>query len=70
MLFTSKLGNSVSTSLVQTYSLESDHLLLKKFLHKNTRNIKVNNWAVELDTDNLKFEYIQGIMNTLTDTLS
>ena len=43
---------------------------MKKFLHKNTRNIKVDNWAVELDTYNLKFEYIQGIKNTLADTLS
>ena len=50
--------------------IRSDHLPLKKFLHKNTRNIKVNNWAVELDTYNLKFEYIQGIKNTLVDTLS
>ena len=50
--------------------IRSDHLLLKKFLHQNTRNIKVNNWAVELETYNLKFEYIQGIKNTLADTLS
>ena len=50
--------------------IRSDHLPLKKFLHKNTRNIKVDNWAVELDTYNLKFEYIQGIKNTLADTLS
>ena len=40
--------------------IRSDYLPLKKFLHKNTRNIKVNNWAVELDTYNLKFEYIQA----------
>ena len=33
-------------------------------------NSKVNNWAVELKSYNLKFEYIQGIKNTLTDTLS
>ena len=33
-------------------------------------NAKVNNWAVELETYNLKFEYIQGIKNTLADTLS
>ena len=31
---------------------------------------KVNNWAVELETYNLKFEYIQGVKNTLADTLS
>ena len=33
-------------------------------------NIKVNNWAVELESYNLKFEYIQGVKNTLADTLS
>ena len=31
-------------------------------------NTKVNNWAVELETYN--FEYIQGVKNTLADTLS
>ena len=50
--------------------IRSDHLPLKKFLNKNTMNAKVNNWAVELETYNLKFEYIQGIKNTLVDTLS
>ena len=33
-------------------------------------NSKVNNWAIELESYNLKFEYIQGIWNTLADTLS
>ena len=33
-------------------------------------NTKVNNWAVELKSYSLKFEYIKGIKNTLTDTLS
>ena len=32
-------------------------------------NTKVNNWAVELKGSNPKFEYIQGIKNTLADTL-
>ena len=50
--------------------IRSDHLPLKKFLSKNTMDAKVNNWAVELETYNLKFEYIQGIKNTLVDTLS
>ena len=50
--------------------IRSDHLLLKKFLRQNTMNSKVNNWAVELKSYNLKFEYIQGIKNTLADTLS
>ena len=50
--------------------IRSDHLSLKKFLKQNTMNSKVNNWAVELETYNLKFEYIQGVKNTLADTLS
>ena len=50
--------------------IRSDHLLLKNFLNKNTMNAKVNNWAVELESYNLKFEYIQGIKNTLADILS
>ena len=33
-------------------------------------NSNVNNWAVELKSYNLKFEYIQGIQSTLPDTLS
>ena len=31
---------------------------------------KVKNWTVKLESYNLKFEYIQGIRNTLADTLS
>ena len=41
--------------------IQSDHLPLKKFLRQNTMNSKVNNWAIELKSYNLKFEYIQGI---------
>ena len=33
-------------------------------------NAKVNNWAVELESQNISFEYIPGIQNTLADTLS
>ena len=50
--------------------VRSDHLPLKKFLEKNTLNSKVNNWAVELESQNITFEYIPGIQNTLADTLS
>ena len=50
--------------------IRSDHLPLKKFLSQSTRNKKVDNWAVELESFNLKFEYIKGIKNTLADTLS
>ena len=48
----------------------SDHLPLKRFLQKNTLNSKVNNWAMELESFNIQFEYIQGSKNILTDTLS
>ena len=51
-------------------TVKSDHLPLKKFLEKNTLNYKVNNWAVELESQNITFEYIPGIRNTLADTLS
>ena len=51
-------------------TLRSDHLPLKKFLLKNTLNSKVDNWAVELETFNIKFEHISGIKNTLADMLS
>ena len=50
--------------------IRSDHLPLRKFLSQSTRNKKVDNWAVEMESFNLKFEYIQGIKNTLADTLS
>ena len=47
----------------------SDHLPLKRFLQKNTLNSKVNNWAMELESFNIQFEYIQGSKNVLADTL-
>ena len=51
-------------------TLRSDHLLLKKFLAKNTLNSKVNNWAIEISPFHITFEYIKGIKNTLADTMS
>ena len=51
-------------------TVKSDHIPLKKFLEKNTLNSKVNNWAVELESQNITFEYIPRIQNTLADTLS
>ena len=33
-------------------------------------NSKVNNWAVKLKAQNITFQYIPGIQNTLADTLS
>ena len=50
--------------------LRSDHLPLKKFLQKNTLNSKVNNRAVEISPCRIQFEYIEGIKNTLADTMS
>ena len=51
-------------------TLRSDHLPLKKFLGKNTMNTKVNNWAVELESQNINFEFIAGTKNVLEETLS
>ena len=50
--------------------LKSDHLPLKRFLHKNTLNSKVNNWAMELESFNIWFEHIRGQNDVLADTLS
>ena len=50
--------------------LRSDHLPLKMFLEKNTMNAKVNNWAVELESENINFEFIAGTKNVLADTLN
>ena len=50
--------------------LKSDHLPLNIFLHKNTLNSKVNNWAVELESFNIWFEHIKSQNNILADTLS
>ena len=60
----------LSFHLTNAYVLiRSDHLPLKKFLKQNTMNSKFKNWAVKLKSYNLKSEYIQGIQNTLADTL-
>ena len=62
-----KLSFYIDTAKI---TVKSDHLPLKKFLEKNTLNSKVNNWAVELESQNITFKYIPGIRNTLADTLS
>ena len=62
-----KLSFYIDTAKI---TVKSDHLPLKKFLEKNTLNSKVNNWAVELESQNITFKYIPGIQNTLADTLS
>ena len=49
---------------------EAITLPLKRFLEKNTLNPKGNNWAVEIEQYQTEFEYIKGIKNTLTDTMS
>ena len=53
-----------------TVLLKSDHLPLRKFLQKNTLNNKVNNWAMELEVFNIKFQHVSGKANILVDTLS
>ena len=50
--------------------LKSDHLPLKKFLQKNTLNNKVNNWAMELEAFNIRFEHVSSKANILADMLS
>ena len=50
--------------------LKSDHLPLKKFLQKNSLNNKVNNWAMELEAFNIRFEHVSGKANILADMLS
>ena len=50
--------------------LKSDHLPLKRFLHKNTLHSKVNNWAMELESFNIWLEHIKGQNNVLADTIS
>ena len=50
--------------------LRSDYLPLKKILQKKALNSKVNNWAMELKSFNIQFEYIQGSKNILPNTLS
>ena len=51
-------------------TLRSEHLPLKRLLQRNTLNSKVNNWAMELESFNIQFEYIQGSKYVLADTLS
>ena len=50
--------------------LRSDHLPLNKFLQKNTLNLHVNNWAVEIESFKIKFVHIAGKDNVIADTLS
>ena len=50
--------------------VKSDHLPLKNFLEKKTLNAKVNNWAVELEQFKIELDWISGVKNTLTDSLS
>ena len=51
-------------------TLRSDHLPLEKFLARNTLNLKLNNWAIEISPFGITFEYIKGIKNILVDTMS
>ena len=51
-------------------TLRSDHLPLRKFLAKISKNSKVNNWAIKISPFCITFKYIKGIKNTLADTMS
>lgn len=51
-------------------TLRSDHKPLQKFLVKETLNTMVNNWAVELEQYNIKFDFIEGKKNALADMMS
>ena len=50
--------------------LKSDHLPLKRFLHKNTTKLKSQQLGNELESFNIQFEHIKGQNNVLADTLS
>ena len=50
--------------------LKSNHLPLKRFLHKNILNSKVNDWVMGLESFNIQFQHIKGQNNVLADTLS
>ena len=50
--------------------VKSDHLPLKKFLEKKTLNAKVNISAVELEQFKIELDWISGVKNTLTNSLS
>ena len=54
----------------QEITLRSDHLSLKKFLNHKTLNNTVDNWAVEIESFQIKFVHIAGKDNILADTLS
>ena len=49
--------------------VKSDHLPLKKFLEKKTLNVKVNNWAIELEQFKIELDWISGTKHTLADSL-
>ena len=51
-------------------TLRSDHLPLNKFLQKNTLNLHINNWAVEIESFKIKFVHIAGKDNVIADMLS
>ena len=51
-------------------TLRSNHLPLNKFLQKNTLNLHINNWAVEIESFKIKFVHIAGKDNVIADTLS
>ena len=53
-----------------TCYIYSDHKPLEKFLERNTLNVTVNNWALELEQYDLKLNHVSGVKNALADALS
>ena len=51
-------------------TIRSDHLPLKRFLENKTKNSKVDNWSLDIAHYNLQFKYVEGVKNTLADTMS
>ena len=60
----------MSVKKLAFYLTDADVLLKSDHLQKNTLNNKVNNWAMELEAFNIRFEHVSGKANILADTLS
>ena len=50
--------------------VRNDHKPLVHFLNGKNKNTKVNRWGLELASYNIKFEWISGAKNKVTDCLS
>ena len=50
--------------------VRTDHKPLARFLNGKNENTKINRWGLELASYNIKFEWISGVKNKVTDCLS